>query len=210
MNTNVHEYETIFVMRPELPTDERSRLSEKLSGVISKGEGSVLVSEEWGKKRLAYPIKKHNHGEYTYLNYVGPAELPLELERNIRLEDNLIRFLTVVLERNVDPEERQVIAEERQRKRAEKAESDRAEEEERQAARAARNERREAAAARDAGPPPAEAAAEAAAEEPAAEAAAEEAAAEEPAAEEPAAEEPAAEAAAEEPATAPETTTTEE
>ena len=115
----LNEYETIYVTRPDLDSDEQTRLDEKFESVITKN-GSILVKEEWGKRKLAYEVKKHNYGHYTYLNFVGPADIPTEIERSVRIEDNIIRFLTVKLDDTVDVEECRVVAEERQRKRAEK------------------------------------------------------------------------------------------
>ena len=115
-----HEYETFYVTKPELPDDEVNRISEKLLGAIERFKGSLLVSEDWGRRKLSYPIARQNHGHYIYLNYVGPAALPVELERSMGLEDNLIRFLTVKLGEDVDAEERRVMAQERTRVRAER------------------------------------------------------------------------------------------
>jgi small subunit ribosomal protein S6 len=126
-----HEYETFYVTKPELPDDEVNRISEKLLGAIDRLKGSLLVSEDWGRRKLSYPIARQNHGRYIYLNYVGPAALPVELERSMGLEDNLIRFLTVKLGEDVDVEERRVMAQERTRIRAERLAAQRAEEEER-------------------------------------------------------------------------------
>ena len=126
-----HEYETFYVTKPELPDDEVTRISEKLLGAIERLKGSLLVSEDWGRRKLSYPIARQNHGHYIYLNYVGPAALPVELERSMGLEDNLIRFLTVKLGEDVDVEERRVMATERTRIRAERLAAQRAEEEER-------------------------------------------------------------------------------
>jgi ribosomal protein S6 len=61
----------------------------------------MFVSDSWGCLKLAYFICKHNYGFYIYLNYVGLAELPHELERIIRLDDTIIRFLTVKLDDEV-------------------------------------------------------------------------------------------------------------
>jgi small subunit ribosomal protein S6 len=126
-----HEYETFYVTKPELAEDEVTRISEKLLGAIERLKGSLLVSEDWGRRKLSYPIQRQNHGHYIYMNYVGPAALPVELERSMGLEDNLIRFLTVKLGENVDVEERRVLAQERTRIRAERVAAQRAEEEER-------------------------------------------------------------------------------
>ncbi len=208
-----NEYELIYVARPELPPADFETLSEKVSGVIKKEKGEVLVAEDWGKKRLAYPIQKHEHGHYAYVNFVGPAELPLEVERNLRIDDGAIRFMTVRLGENINPDERRALAEKRQevrqvRQAAEfEAEQARLEAEAaREAAAAARQEagdRRAAAYAEAASAAKAEEAAqaedgaEAAPAEDGAEAAPAEAAAEEAPAEA-AAEEAPAEAAAEE------------
>jgi small subunit ribosomal protein S6 len=194
-----NEYELIYVARPELVTADLEKLSKKVSTVISKQKGEILVSEDWGKKRLAYPIQKHEHGHYAYVNFVGPAELPIEVERNLRIDDSAIRFMTVRLGENVDPEDRKILAEKRQEVRAARQAQELEAEQARLEAEQAREEARAAARERDERDYRSRAAAEAGAEEaaPAEEAAAEEAAAEEAApAEEAAAEEAAAEEAA--------------
>ena len=97
----LNEYETTYITRPELAEDVQLRLLEKLTEVLTSGGGSLFVHDSWGRRKLAYPIKKHNHGHYIYLNYAAPAELPKELERIIRLDDQIIRFLTVKLNDNI-------------------------------------------------------------------------------------------------------------
>jgi small subunit ribosomal protein S6 len=119
----MNEYETIFVTRPDLDAEEQARLGDKFESVISNN-GTILVKEEWGKRKMAYEIQKHGYGHYTYLNFVGPADIPTEIERSVKVEDNIIRFLTVKLEDTVDVDECRVVAEERQRKRAEKRVAD--------------------------------------------------------------------------------------
>jgi small subunit ribosomal protein S6 len=200
-----HEYELIYVARPELAAADLEKLSNKVSKVIAKKKGEILVTEDWGKKRLAYPIQKHEHGHYAYVNFVGPADLPLEVERNLRIDDGAIRFMTVRLGENVDPEDRKILAEKRQEVRATRQAQEQEAEQARLEADQAREEARAAARARDAEHAERRAASEArAAEEAPAEAAAEEAPAEAAPSEEPAAEEeaPAAEAPATEDADA--------
>lgn len=118
MTAHVNEYETIFVARPDLPEEEVIRIRTKLEGILAAGAAEVLEFDDWGRRKLAYIIEKHNHGHYHYLNYVSPAALPLELERNLRNEDNLIRFLTVRLGEDVDLEACRVAATERIRLKA--------------------------------------------------------------------------------------------
>ena len=100
----INEYETTYITRPELSEDVQVRLFEKLNEIIERYEGTLFTHDQWGRRKLAYQIKKHNHGFYVYLNYVGPADLPKELERIIRLDDQIIRFLTVKLDGNVELE----------------------------------------------------------------------------------------------------------
>ena len=101
----INEYETTYITRPDLPEDMQTAVFEKLLGVIKKYNGELFVHDDWGRRKLAYPIKKHNHGHYVYLNYTGPADLPQELERIIRLDDQILRFLTVRLGSNISLED---------------------------------------------------------------------------------------------------------
>ena len=114
-----NEYETIYILQPELQEADSTRLQEKFLGVIDARKGSLLVKEDWGRRKLSYGINKHNYGVYIYLNYAGASDLPLEVERNLRNEDSVLRFLTVQLDDNVDVETCRARAEERMRKRAE-------------------------------------------------------------------------------------------
>lgn len=125
----LNEYETTYVARPDLTDDVMTRITSKLEGIVTGGGGTILVSEDWGKRKLAYLIKKQQRGHYIYLNYVGPAALVAEVERNLRLEDDLLRFLTVRLEAGVEVEERRAVAEERRRLRIERMAALKAEEE---------------------------------------------------------------------------------
>lgn len=125
----VNEYETTFVARPDLTDDVMNRIQTKINGIIADNGGTVLVSEDWGKRKLAYLIHKHQRGHYIYLNYVGPSALVAEVERNLRLDDDLLRFLTVRLGIDVDIEARRLVAEERRRLRIERMAALKAEEE---------------------------------------------------------------------------------
>jgi small subunit ribosomal protein S6 len=125
----LNEYETIYVARPDLTDDVMTRITTRFEGIVLDKGGTMLVSEDWGKRKLAYIIRKHQRGHYIYLNYVAPAPLVGEMERNLGLEDDLLRFLTVKLEENVEVEARRAIAEERKRLRIERMAALKAEEE---------------------------------------------------------------------------------
>jgi small subunit ribosomal protein S6 len=127
--TILNEYETTYVARPDLTDEQMSQMTHKFEEVVASGGGTILVSEDWGKRKLAYLINKQARGHYVYLNYCGPAPIILELERKLRLEEDLLRFLTVKIEGDVVPEERKVLAEERKRLRLERMAALKAEEE---------------------------------------------------------------------------------
>jgi len=97
-------YETTFITRAEMSDDGLKALQEKLNGVIGSYGGQVVLSEDWGKRKLAYPIQKETRAQYTYLVYTGKGEVVHEMERNLRLHDHVLRFLTVNLEDEFEPE----------------------------------------------------------------------------------------------------------
>ena len=130
----MNQYELIYVTRPTLNADELANLSTKVSGLIEKANGQVLAAEEWGRRRLAYPIMKNEHGQYTYINFVAPADAPLGVEKSMGLDDSFMRYMTVRLGENVD------VAAVRQIAETKKAERDAARAAEEEAARLAAEE----------------------------------------------------------------------
>lgn len=100
-------YETIVVAAPTLTEDEVAALTTSLEGTIAEGKGTLIRTEPWGKKKLAYRIQKFDEGYYTLLFYESEPSVVRELERRIRMNDSLLRFLTV----KVDWEEKVARAE---------------------------------------------------------------------------------------------------
>lgn len=139
-----HEYETIIIIRPDLDDADTDAIVERVEEVIVKG-GRLLDREDWGKKRLAYPINKHQKGHYVLYSFLAEASLISELERIIRITDNVVRFLTIRKAEAVDVETRVQEASEHRRVRLEE-EAKRAEEEAKRAAEAAKYAAAEAAA----------------------------------------------------------------
>jgi len=97
-------YETTFITRGELTDDGLKALQEKLIGVIASFNGELVLQEDWGKRKLAYPITKETRGQYTYLAYTGKPGVVHELERNMRMHDHVLRFLSVNLAVEFEPE----------------------------------------------------------------------------------------------------------
>ena len=120
----LNEYETIYLTRPDLSDDLLNAVHAKLTEIITSNGGELLVEEKWGRRKMAYAIQKHNYANYVLLDYVGPAELPLELERNINIDDRLIRHLTIRLGENVSVEACKPEAEARHKSRLERINSD--------------------------------------------------------------------------------------
>src|ERR1700746_1460667 len=97
-------YETTFIARSELSDDALKAIQDKLKGVFGQYKGDLVLHEDWGKRKLAYPIQKESRGHYTYMVYTGTGDVVHEVERNLRLQDHVLRFLTVNLEQEFDAE----------------------------------------------------------------------------------------------------------
>lgn len=97
-------YETTFITRPEITDEAQKALVERLNGVVTNYGGEVVLTEDWGRRKMAYPIKKEARGLYTYLVYTGKSDIVHEIERNLRLNEHVLRFLSVNLETEFDSE----------------------------------------------------------------------------------------------------------
>lgn len=100
----MRRYETIFISNPDLSETERGQLFEKTKNLISEYNGILVVFDEWGVKKLAYDIKKKNRGHYVRLDFCGNGNLVDEMERFFRIDDRVLKFITIVLDKEVDPE----------------------------------------------------------------------------------------------------------
>jgi small subunit ribosomal protein S6 len=100
----MRKYETFFILDPDLPDEVNNIVDEKLKSIVTSQGGMVLSYTPWGKKKLAYTVKKHTRGHYILMEYAGAPELIAELERNMRLDERVIKFITVKLEERFDPE----------------------------------------------------------------------------------------------------------
>ncbi len=93
-------YETIYIVKPDLAEDENKALTTRINEAIAKMNGEVRKLEDWGVRKLAYPINKVARGRYMYLRSDGDAALIAELERRLRLDDRVIRYQTVKLDKD--------------------------------------------------------------------------------------------------------------
>jgi small subunit ribosomal protein S6 len=97
------EYETIYILRPDVDNDVAGKVIDRARDVIKRLDGTLTKLDNWGKRKLAYPIQKNTRGIFVYLKYVGFSDLVAELERNLGLLDEVVRFQTVLLQEDVDP-----------------------------------------------------------------------------------------------------------
>ena len=91
-------YEGILIARQDLGTSQVNNLVSELSEVIKSEGGDIVKIDNWGLKNLAYRIKKNRKGHYVLLNIVAPAKAISEYERRIRLNEDIIRYMTVKVE----------------------------------------------------------------------------------------------------------------
>ncbi len=90
-------YETVFVLDPDLPEEETEKSISKLEGVIESQKGKLLFTERWGKRKFAYRVKKKLKGNYFRSMYYGEGSVVTVLERNLRLMEEVFKFLTIKL-----------------------------------------------------------------------------------------------------------------
>lgn len=88
-------YESIVIVRPSLSDEETAKVVEKMKGVLDKSGATVLKCENWGKRKLAYEVKRERKGFFVFFNYQAPGTVVGALERSCRIEDAVIKFLTV-------------------------------------------------------------------------------------------------------------------
>jgi small subunit ribosomal protein S6 len=101
----MRKYETVFISDPDLQDQKRMDLFEKVRNIITK-EGGILINfDEWGNKKLSYEIKKKLRGQYVCVTYGGTGDLIKELERNFRLSDDVLKFMTILLSDDVTAEQ---------------------------------------------------------------------------------------------------------
>lgn len=89
------QYETAFLISPNLEEEETEKVITQMAEVISEKKGKMINEDRWGKRRLAYPIKKFEEAFYVFFHYEGDSEIPLELERRFKQTEEILRYLTM-------------------------------------------------------------------------------------------------------------------
>ena len=100
----MRRYETIFIVRPNVAEDEIAAITSRATATIEGDGGTILRINNWGLKKLAYLIKKETQGYYVYVDYAGVPASVAEIERIFRIDDRILKYLTVKLSDSCDPE----------------------------------------------------------------------------------------------------------
>ena len=91
----MNKYELALVINAKIEDDARTDAIEKIKALIEKFGGEITNVDEWGKKKLAYEIQKMHEGFYYFIQFEADAQCPAEIERHVRIMDNVLRYLVV-------------------------------------------------------------------------------------------------------------------
>jgi small subunit ribosomal protein S6 len=92
----VRQYETGFVLSPTLSEEETAQFVQQMAEVVAQKKGRMVKQDIWGKRRLAFPIKRFQEGVYVFFIYEGAGDVSAELERRFKQTDAVIRFMTIL------------------------------------------------------------------------------------------------------------------
>ena len=98
----MRHYETTYILRPNLGEDQFTEIIERTSAIVTEDNGSIIDIDRWGIKTLAYEIKKETQGYYVIMNYAAHGTTIAEIERIFRIDDRLLRYLTIKLADAID------------------------------------------------------------------------------------------------------------
>ncbi len=93
----VSRYETLLLLSPEFGAEQRQEIVATLTGIIERDGGKMVLVDDWGAKNLAYPVRKFTRGYYIRLEFETEGKNIAELERNIRINEDIFKFVTVRL-----------------------------------------------------------------------------------------------------------------
>ncbi len=100
----MRRYETFVIINPDLSQEQREPLIGRIEELISQMDGFLVLADDWGERKLAYNIKKMGRGYYVRFDYCGLAPLVNEIERFLRIDDRALKYMTVLLNEDVDLE----------------------------------------------------------------------------------------------------------
>ena len=91
----MNNYEVMFIIKSTLEEEKKEAVIETVKGIIEHDGGEIAKVDVWGMKKLAYPIQKMNEGYYVIVEFAAKPELPHELDRRLKISDNVIRHMII-------------------------------------------------------------------------------------------------------------------
>ncbi len=98
----LRHYETVVIVRTELEEGGLDQFQQRLEALLERTGGTLIRTENWGKRKLAYEIGKQPRGIYLYFQYLAGTDIVYEFERGLRISDQVLKYMSVVLDPNVD------------------------------------------------------------------------------------------------------------
>jgi small subunit ribosomal protein S6 len=112
MNQTKRQYEATFIVNASLEDAQIESTVTHATETITRNGGEILAINRWGRKRLAYPIQKKNNGYYVNIDFVAPGSTISQLERILQLDENILRYLSIQLDKRALKARQQTIASE--------------------------------------------------------------------------------------------------
>ncbi len=124
----MREYEMVLILRNGASEDAVTKVIERIHNPVKESGGVILATENWGRKQLAYEIQKQSKGNYFLVHVVAPSETVRRIERQLKLDETVLRHMTVKLDDNVDPQARAQSYDEEKKAAAQRAAEESADE----------------------------------------------------------------------------------
>lgn len=100
----MNKYETVFIVDPDVTEPDQEAIIDRIRSQISRDNGRLVLFDDWGVRKFAYEIQKKKQGRYIRIEYAGSGELVHAIERIFRMDYRVIKFMTIHMEKNVDPD----------------------------------------------------------------------------------------------------------
>ncbi len=100
----MRRYETVVIAQANLPEDDLTGLIDRYSSIITDRKGAVVKVDRWGVRKLAYDIKKQTRGTYVLYDFAATSDAVAEMERNLKIDENVLKFMTIMTDPETSPE----------------------------------------------------------------------------------------------------------
>ncbi len=100
----MRRYETIVIVDPDIGEEQRAPVFDRIRELVPQKGGLVVEFDEWGARKMAYEVKKKKRGYYLRVDYCGTGDLVNEMERQFRIDDRVLKYMTILLEDDIDME----------------------------------------------------------------------------------------------------------